>query len=335
MKLAAEGMLARVQGARPEAEIAGFWVQRQAARAEELRIRLDDDPMFGPWIGFGQGGTAADLADDEAIDLPPLNLALAQQLMSRTRAARLLEGYRDHAAADRAAIADVLVRVSQVAVDFPEIRRLIINPLFADARGVLAVDAAVWLRPEGEQGMLAIPPYPAELEDRFRLKNGEQLVVRPIRPEDAAAHAVAFSRLSPEDVRWRFFSPLRELAPAQIARLTQIDYEREMAMVAVRQPAGEAEEILGVARLIRDPGAAEAEFAVIVLREMKGQGLGRHLMQRILDWGRQTGIRHVVGHVLADNAPMLAFMRSLGFTLHRSLEDEEVYEARLELGQGA
>jgi acetyltransferase len=331
---AAEAMLRRLRAQRPEARVEGFLVQRQAARALELRLRLGEDPMFGPWIGFGQGGTVADLAEDEAHDLPPLNLALAHALIGRSRIARLLHGFRDYPAANRAAVADALVRLSQIAVDFPEIAAMSVNPLFADARGVLAVDAALTLRPAGAPGaVLAIPPYPAELARPFRLRSGEEVLVRPIRPEDAAAHAEAFRQVSPEDIRFRFFSPLRELSPAMIARLTQIDYDREMAFVAVRRPPGGGpDETVGVARLIREPGAdGSAEFAVIVGPPMKGQGLGRHLMERLFEWARAQGLRRIVGQVLADNRSMIAFVRALGFSVRRSPEDDDSVEAALEL----
>ncbi|MCO6416445.1 GNAT family N-acetyltransferase [Siccirubricoccus sp. KC 17139] len=331
VRQAAAAMLQRVAERRPEARIAGLLVQRQAGRALELRLRLGEDPMFGPWIGFGQGGTTADLLGDEAFDLPPLNLALARQLIARSRAAQLLAGFRDWPPANPEAVAEALVRLSQLAVDFPEIATLSVNPLFADAEGVLAADAYLTLRPAGARGELAIAPYPAELAGWFRGKGGAELLVRPIRPEDAAAHAEAFRRLSAEDVRWRFFSPLKEMSPALVARLTQIDYDREMAFVAIRKRDGAPEEILGVARLIREPNSPAAEFAVVVAPEMKHQGLGRHLMQRIIAWGRAEGVERVLGHVLADNAPMLGFVRSLGFTLKRSPEEEEVYEAVLEL----
>lgn len=325
-------MAERVARMRPDARIEGFVVERMAARAQELRLRLGDDAMFGPWIGFGSGGTAADLADDEAFDLPPLNLPLAQQLIARSRVAHLLHGFRDHAPVNLAAVAEALVRLSQIAVDFPEIATLTVNPLFADNAGVLAADCALGLRPEGELGRLAVPPYPAEQARPWRLKSGEVVTVRPIRPEDAAAHAEAFTRMRPEDIRWRFFSPIRELSPQMMARLTQIDYSREMAFVAMRRRPDGTEEELGVARLIRDPagefGGPGGEFAVIVVPEMKGQGLGRHLMQRLAEWGRAQGMTEILGQVLADNAPMLAFVRSLGFTVKRSLDDDEVYEAR-------
>jgi acetyltransferase len=327
---AAHAMLDRLAACCPGAAASGFLVQRQAARGQELRLRLGEDAMFGPWIGFGQGGTGADLAADEAFDLPPLNLALARQLVGRARVARLLEGYRDHPRANLAALADALVRVSQIAVDVPEIATLSLNPLLTDAEGVLAVDAKITLRPPGAApALLAVPPYPADLARPFVTREGERLLIRPIRPEDAAALDEAFRQVPEEDVRFRFFSPLKALSPAMVARLTQIDYDREMAFVA----QGGAEQILGVARLIRDPGAeGEAEFAIIVARAMKGQGLARHLMERLFDWARREGIRRIIGQVLADNAPMLGFVRALGFTLRHPPGEEDVVEAVLALG---
>ncbi|WP_240757089.1 bifunctional acetate--CoA ligase family protein/GNAT family N-acetyltransferase [Roseicella aquatilis] len=332
VKAEAEAMLARVRAKRPQARIEGFLVQRQAARALELRLRLGDDAMFGPWIGFGYGGTVADLAEDEAYDLPPLNLALAGQLMARSRTARLMAGYRDRPPVDQAAVADALVRLSQIAVDFPEIAELTVNPLFADSCGVLAADAHLSLRPEDEPGVLAIPPFPAELTRSWQARSGEVLTIRPVRPEDAEAHGEFFHTLAPEDIRWRFFSPLKELSPTLTARLTQIDYDREIAFVATRRRPDGREETIGVSRLIRDPAEpTSAEFAVVVSRSMKGQGLGRHLMERLFEWGRANGVRDILGHVLADNAPMLAFVRALGMTVKRSPDEEDVMEARLVL----
>ncbi len=321
---AAKAMLVGIAAARPAARLDGLLVQRLADPGQELRLHLADDAMFGPFIGFGRGGTAADFEPDEGFDLPPLNRILAQALVDRSKAARLFAGHRDQPAVDRQAVADALVRLSQIAVDFPEVASISINPLRAGPMGVLALDCSVRLREEGEVGVLAIPPYPAELSEGWTARDGEVLTLRPIRPEDSAAHAEAFRRLNPEDVRWRFFSPLKELPPEQIARMTQVDYDREMAFVAV-DAAGRT---VGVSRLIRSPGgSAEAEFAVVVDPGWKGRGLGRALMQRIIDWGRATGVRRVVGLVLADNAPMQAFVRRLGFELHRSAEDEDLLEA--------
>ncbi|MDB5314589.1 MAG: family acetyltransferase [Rhodospirillales bacterium] len=321
---AAQQMARRIGG------LTGYLVQRQAARGLELRLRLGDDAMFGPWIGFGRGGTAADIDPDEELDLPPLNRTLALALMARTRGARLLDGYRDQAATDRGAIADSLVRLAQIAVDFPEIATLTVNPLTASGEGVLVLDAALTLRPPGQRARLSIPPYPAALASAWTARDGSALTIRPIRPEDAGALGDFFHTLTAEDIRRRFFSALKDLSPAMKARLTQIDYDREMALVATRTVGG-ADAIFGVARLIREPGSHRGEFSVVVASTLKGQGLARTLMTRILDWGRTEGLREAVGQVLAENMPMLAFMRALGFTIHHLPEEEGVVEARLTL----
>jgi len=223
------------------------------------------------------------------------------------------------------------VRVSQLVVDFPEIAELDINPLFADAAGVQVADAWIRLRAAGDPpGKLAIPPYPAELIGTYAAK-GETFTIRPIRPEDAEAHGAFFARLSAEDVRYRFFSAMRELSPEMMARLTQVDYEREIAFVAVRDTTGET---VGVARLVGEVGSREGEFAVIVQPDMKGRGLARHLMQRLIGWAQARGMAAIVGQVLADNAPMLAFVRGLGFVVRRMPDEDGVVEARLDLSGG-
>jgi len=325
---AAEAMLTRVARLRPGARVDGFLVQRQAARALELRMWLAEDAMFGPYLGFGLGGTAAELLGDAGHDLPPLNMTLAHALIARTRAAKLMAGYRDQEAAAEPAVAEALVRLSQIAVDFPEMAALGVNPLFVDAEGVLAADASLDLRPEGERGLLAVPPYPEDWVTRWAAKSGETLTLRPIRPEDAQAHGSFIARLSPEDIRYRFFSQLKELPPVQVARLTQIDYDREMAFVAMRAVPEGGEEMLGVSRLIREPDGETGEFAVVVDAQMKGQGLGAQLMQRLFDWAPGGGIKTIAGQVLADNAPMLGFVKHLGFTARRSVEDVEVVEVK-------
>ncbi len=304
---------------------APFLVQRQVGRARELRVQVGEDGLFGPVIRFGQGGTAADALGDVAVDLPPLNLSLARGMISRTRVAATLCALHDLPAADVEAVAETLVRISQLLVDFPEVAELDLNPLFVDAEGVMAADAWIRLRGDGETTRLAIPPFPAELEGVFHTK-GQTIVVRPIRPEDAAAHAAFFARLSPEDVRYRFFSALRELSAEQIARLTQVDYAREMAFVAVRDG-----ETVGVGRIVRETGSDEGEFAVAVQPDTKGSGIGRHLMQRLIDWSRAQGMREMVGLVLSDNAPMLAFVRRLGFSVKRVVGEPDIVEARLGL----
>jgi acetyltransferase len=264
-----------------------------------------------------------------AIDLPPLNLALANGLIRRSRAGAMLgKPLRDRPAADVEAVAEVLVRISQLIVDFPEIAVLDVPSVFADAGGVLAVDA--WLRlrgPEEPAKRLAIAPYPAELTEQ-RVIGGEQITIRPIRPEDGQAHTAFFSRLSPQDIRFRFFSAMRELSPEQTVRLTQVDYDWEMAFIAVRDATGET---VGVSRLACDSDGRSGEFAVIVQSDMKGRGLASHLMHRLIDWARMRGLREIEGQVLADNQPMLSFVRHLGFSVHRMAEDPEVMEAKLPL----
>ena len=325
----------RLLAQRNPADESGFLVQRQVGRARELRLRVAEDAVFGPVIAFGQGGTAADLLGDVAVDLPPLNLPLAHALIGRTRVAATLAALHDQPAADSDAVADALVRISQLVVDFPELAELDVNPLFVDAHGVVAADAWIRLRAaDAPPGRLAIPPYPGELAAPFTVRAraghaGETLLVRPIRPEDAEAHGAFFQRLSPDDIRYRFFSALRELSAEQMARMTQVDYEREMAFVAVREAS---QETVGVARLVREAMDSDtAEFAVVIQPDMKGCGVARHLMERIIAWGRLQGIGMISGQVLADNAPMLAFMRALGFAIHRLPDEDDVVEARLAL----
>jgi acetyltransferase len=327
LRAAASMVTARLAADRPGLRPRGWMLQRQAAVGEEVRLRLADDPMFGPWIGFGRGGTAAGIDADEAHDLPPLNRALALAMIGRTRMARLLDGWRDHPPVPREWLADALVRLSQLAVDFPEVAEVIINPLRAGPGGVVALDANFRLRPAGEVSFLAIPPYPAELTGSFTARDGRSAVIRPIRPEDAKGIAAFVRRVSPEDVRYRFFNRLRELPPAQVARLTQIDYDREMAFAAV-----DGGMIAGTARLVLDQ-AGGGEFAILVDAAWKGTGLARHMMGRLVEWGRSKGLRHIAGQVLADNAPMLRFVRAIGFATRRT-EDPEVLEAYLNLGGG-
>jgi acetyltransferase len=302
---------------------AGLLVQRQAGRARRLRITVADDPLFGPAIGFGPGGR--DRMADAVVDLPPLNVALASSLVARSPAARLQAAGQGHAAANVDAVADALVRVSQLVIDFAEIASITIDPLFADVSGVSAAEAWIGLRPPGEAGLTAIAPYPADLVEHWTV-GGETLEVRPIRPEDAGAHAALFRRLTPEDVRYRFFSLLRDLSAEQIARMTQIDYDREMAMIAVS-----GDQILGVARLVREPSGSDAEFAIVVDPAVKGKGVGRHLMERIIAWGRAKRLETISGQILADNARMLAFIRHLGFEIRRIPGESDVVEARLTL----
>lgn len=304
---AAEAMRARVAKAAPKARLEGFTVQEMIQRpgAYELIVGMAVDAQFGPFLLFGHGGTAVEVIADKALALPPLNLALAHEMMSGTRVFRQLKGYRDRPPAALDAIALTLVRVSQMVSDLDAIIELDINPLLADAEGVIAVDARVRVGPPEAGrpgGRLAISPYPRELEQKLSLAGVGDALVRPIRPEDAVQIARLFSRLAPEDVRMRFFAPMRELPLRQLARLTQIDYDREMAFVLEGQEGPTKSEILAVVRLASDPDNRQAEFAALVRSDLQGRGIGRLMMDRLLAYARQRGIGEIRRHHRGQSA---------------------------------
>ena len=327
-------MLARVRSARPEARLTGFTVQAMVQRplAEELIVGASVDPVFGPVLLFGQGGTAVEVLADRAIGLPPLNRVLARELIARTRVARLLAGYRDHPPAQLDAICDVLVALSQMLADLPELAELDINPLWADHAGVIALDARLRLarQPCAGAERFAILPYPAELAETIQWQ-GRELTLRPIRPEDEPEHRALFDRLTPEDVRLRFFSVRREMPRSELARLVQIDYAREMAFVALaRRPDG-SHETLGVARSVADPDNVEAEFAIIIRSDLKGRGLGRLLLDKLVRYQRAHGTERLVGEVLQENLAMRELTRSLGFLVDARAPEGDALRHVLEL----
>ena len=297
----------------PKARIDGFVVQPMIKRphAVELILGAAEDPVFGPILLVGHGGVAAEVVDDKALALPPLDLVLAEDALSRTRVDRLLRGYRDRPPAARDAVGEAMVRLSQLIADVDEIAELDINPLLADADGVLALDARIVVRkpePGQERGArFAIRPYPVELETEVRL-NEEKLRIRPIRPQDEALLDGFVRRLSREDVRMRFFGPLRELSHEMAARLTQIDYDREMAFLLL-----DGELLVGVGRLAADPGFEQAEFALVVASDRQGRGYGALLLNHVLHYAKSRGIKRVVGHVLRENGKMLDLVKRLGF----------------------
>ena len=317
LRTAAVAMLRRAHELRPQARLEGFVVQPMVRRprALELLIGVANDPQFGPVIVFGHGGTAVEIVGDRAVALPPLNTALARELISRTRIARLLAGYHDRPAADLEAICRVLVAVSQMVIDLPELVELDINPLLADASGVVALDARVRVArqdiPRGE-ARLAIRPYPRELEETYAWNDGEMLL-RPIRPDDGERHLAFLQKLDPEDIRMRVFSSRREIAPSELARLTQIDYEREMAFIATIAGADGQPETIGTVRAVTDAENARAEFGIIVRSDLKGSGLGFLLLKKMIRYCRERGTGELVGDVLHENTGMLKLARALGF----------------------
>ena len=332
---AAQAMDARVRAARPGARIEGFAVQAMVQRpaAHELIAGVVDDHEFGPVILFGAGGTAVEVLNDKALTLPPLNMKLARDVIARTRVAKLLAGYRHIAAADLDAIALTLVRLSQLVIDLPQVAELDINPLLADADGVIALDARIRLHSDVQPGSsrLAIRPYPKELEEIIANDDGQLLLLRPILPEDETALRATFARLSPEEVRFRFFVPMKLMDHVTAARFSQIDYDRQMALVlTVPGIAGETP-IFGVVRSIEDPDREQAEFAIIVEQRMSGQGLGKHLMHRIIDYARSRGVRELYGEVLADNHRMLSLCRECGFHETKELREPGVVRVAMRM----
>lgn len=337
LEQAARLMAERIGKRFPDVVPEGFTIQRMERRpgATELAIKVSTDPVFGPVIQFGRGGPVAGVLGDHAVALPPMNMALARELIGRTRAWRLLGGYPGHEAADIDALCLTIIQVAQMVIDLPQIQGLEIDPLFADHEGVVALDARVYIGPAaGLSGAdrLAIRPYPQELEEEFVMKNGRAVQLRPIRPEDEPDHHVFVSRLTTEDIRFRFFGLVQELPHSQMARLTQIDYDREMAFIATARCVDDPAKVetLGVVRAVTDPDNDDTEFSIVVRSDLKGSGLAKALMLKIIRYCRDRGTRTMVGQVLADNHRMLSFVESLGFRRVRVV-DGDVVEIELDL----
>jgi acetyltransferase len=315
---AALAMLRRVSASQPQAGITGFSVQTMVRRprALELIVGASIDPLFGPVILFGAGGTAVEVVADRAVALPPLNAPLARALVQRTRIARLLAGWRDVPAADLDAVLRVLTTVSQLLADEPRITELDINPLLADAAGVIALDARIRVSAVAPGGAahFAIRPYPVQLSEAVDWQ-GRSITLRPIRPEDEAQHLAFLARLDPADVRMRIFYSRRSIERSELARLTQIDFEREMAFIATAALAEGGEETLAVVRAVADPDNIDAEFGIVVRSDLKGAGLGELMLNKLIAYQRQRGTQRLVATVLVENARMLDLARELGFAL--------------------
>jgi acetyltransferase len=311
---AAHEMLKAIAAKLPQARLAGFTVQPmiRRAHAHELILGMSVDATFGPLLMFGAGGTAVEVVRDIAHGLPPLDHNLARDMMRQTRVWRQLQGYRDYPAADLAAIADALVRLSYLIARHPEIRELDVNPLLADADGAIVLDARVGIADARAlpRQPLAIRPYPSEWAIAVNVPAVGDVDIRPIRPEDERLYAQFFAAVSAADRRLRFFGTGPNLTHGLLARLTQIDYAREMAFVAIDQSS---KALLGVVRMIADPDYTRAEYAILVRSDLKGRGLGWRLMQHLIDYGRSEGLKELNGSVLVDNTSMLKMCRQLGF----------------------
>lgn len=322
-----DGIASSLARLAPHARLSGVLVQAMVERrhGRELMVGVVRDAAFGPAISFGSGGVAVELLRDNAIGLPPLNVKLAGEVIDRTRAAKLLGAYRNVPAANREALINVLLRVSDLVCAAPWVAEMDINPLLVDPTGAVALDARVVIDPTPSEpderfSHLAIHPYPEALEVAAHLRDGSLVTIRPIRPEDAAMETAFITQLSDESRYLRFLSMVRHVTPEMVARFTQIDYDREMALIGVRRE-GDAESIIGVARYVRDPNPAIAEFAIVVADAAQRQGLARQLMERLMVHAKHAGIAQLRGLVLSSNRPMLDFMQRLGFTSGPAPED--------------
>ena len=321
---------------RPEANIVGVVVEAMYndSNSRELLIGLKSDPVFGPAVMFGAGGTTAEVLQDRAVALPPLNHLLAADMISRTRVSKTLGAFRRMAPAAVEEVVQVLLRISEMACELPELRELDINPLIVNESGVIAVDARVVVEhyPPGRAPYqhMAIHPYPSHLYSKQLLPEGTTLVVRPIRPEDAEIERVFVRQLSAESKYFRFMYNLTELTPEMLARFTQIDYDREMALIAVIEEGANETEI-GVARYIINADKVSCEFAIVVDDKWRRRGIAGTLMGKLMDCARDRGLEIMEGFVLRDNKEMLHFCKSMDFEIEPDPEDQHVMRVRKRL----
>jgi len=315
-----------------EAEIEGVTVQTMLSPEYELILGSKRDRDFGPVILFGMGGIMAEVLKDRSIALPPLNRLLARSLMEKTKVYRLLEGYRNYPPANLTLLEEILIRLSQLVIDFPEIEEMDINPLMVTKNDFCAADVRVLLKSTQVPPPLhlIISPYPSQYEVRIQHKEVGELFIRPIRPEDAPLLVKLFESLSPQSIVLRFFSPLKMLPHRMLARFTQIDYDREIALVALCGPELN-EKMLGVARIITDVyNRKHAEFSVIVGDPWQGKGIGAELLKRCLSISKDRGIEKVTGIVLPENTQMLALAKKLGFSVKRVVGEND-YKLKIDL----
>jgi acetyltransferase len=314
----------RVDKRAPQAKFTGVLVQRMVTRrsGRELILGIARDECFGPVISFGMGGIAVEVLHDVALALPPLNRVLAADLVSRTRVARMLGPFRGMAPVSMDSLLDAVQRISELACEIPALLELDINPLLADEAGVVALDARVRIgaapaacSPDPVYSHLAIHPYPRALERELVLNDGSKVLLRPVRPEDAEAQRRFVARLSDLTLYRRFHAPVRELTIERLVRFTQVDYDREMAMVAIDEAGGG--EIRGLAQYNRVDAGGGAEFGIAVEDTWQGRGLGYQMMGALEDCARERDVGELFGYVLADNDSMRAMMVARGYAPHR------------------
>jgi acetyltransferase len=325
-----------VQGKAPDAEIDGVLIEPmyQSPNARELLAGVTRDPVFGPIITFGAGGTAVEIMRDRAVALPPLNRFLATTLIHQTRTAKLLQGHRNLPPTNLDEVAQALCRISEMVCELPQIVEMDINPLVADEMGVIALDCRIVVAHRTPSldpySHMAIHPYPHHLTRQRQLADGTNITIRPIRPEDAEIEQTFVRKLSPQSKYFRFMQSLNELTPEMLVRFTQLDYNRELALIAVQEKAGEESE-LGVARYVMNPDGRSCEFALVVADEWQHRGIGSQLMTQLMEAAQERGFSSMDGEILADNKKMLDLVKSLGFHIQSSEDDPGVKLATIRL----
>ncbi|NCN69790.1 MAG: bifunctional acetate--CoA ligase family protein/GNAT family N-acetyltransferase [Rhodoferax sp.] len=330
-------MIAAVSKLQPNARINGVTVQKMSEqkRGREVCVGLVTDEPFGPVIAFGAGGTMIELINDRTMELPPLNQFLAGRLIERSRVAETLGVWRGAPAVNMVALEQILMRVSEMVCELPQLREMDINPIIVDENGAVAVDARIVVENAAPSvrhyNHLAILPYPSQHEQLCPLAGGGEYIVRPVHPDDAHMLQKFVRGLSPESRYFRFVSSMQELPATMLSRFTLIDYDREMALVALvteetkdaQGHAVESTRIVGVSRYITNPDRASCEFSLVVADEFKGKGLGSRLMLSIMDFAREKGLTEIEGLVLANNPNMLKLMKGLGFAVKSFPEDAD------------
>ena len=326
VELAFSELVEGARNSRPEARIVGVAVEPMhlPAGARELMLGVVNDPVFGPVISVGLGGYLVDVIGDRALGLPPLNRFLAADMIGRSRAAQYLSEFRGKRAVGHKAVEDVLLRLSAMVSELPWLEELDINPLIVSEAGATAVDARVVVKRSiaatTRYGHMAIHPYPVELVREHRLGDGSCIMIRPIRPEDAIMERDFVNSLSQKSRYLRFMYSLRELTPQMLSDFTQIDYDREMALIAVAG-SGTEEKQVAVARYSDFPDGQGCEFAIVVADAWQGKGIARELLQRLIDIAGERGLTIMQGTVLSENRQMIALAKHLGFEARLDPDD--------------
>ena len=326
-----------IQSKYPEIKEVGMTVEAmfKSDSGRELMIGVVRDPVFGPAISFGLGGTMVEILKDNAVALPPLNAYMVEQMIAKTKAAKYIEQFRNLPVANKQALVDVLLNISEMVSELPEILELDINPLIVDAQGAIAVDARIKAHTSHQLSRyahMAIHPYPHELTQHYLTANGANVTIRPIRPEDARMETDFVNRLSEKTKYFRFHQGLQELTPEMLVRFTQIDYDREMAFVAVTEDSSMPNE-LGVGRYSVNPDGHSVEFAIVVADDCKRLGIGSKLMKTLMQTAKAKGMLSFEAEVLKDNEPTLEMVKKLGFNIEMIAGKDDVVRAIKDLRQ--